>query len=75
GRRLLTGPRIVLHSVFGKLLPKDRDIAVLSPRFESDERLAGLMVTQLVIDDGWVALALGPESSRRTVWRTRTSLK
>jgi hypothetical protein len=28
------------------------------------------MVTQLVIDDGWMAMALGPVTTDRTAWRT-----
>lgn len=73
GRRLLTGPRIVLHSVFGKMLPKDQEIVILAPRVEGDPRFAGLMVTQLVIEDGWVAMALGPKSPERTAWRSETA--
>jgi hypothetical protein len=30
------------------------------------------MVTQLVIDDGWVAVSIGPALPHRTAWRTRT---
>lgn len=70
GPRLLTGPRIVLHSVFGKLLPKDQEVVLLAPHVDGDPRFAGLMVTQLVIEDGWIALALGPESPERTAWRS-----
>jgi len=72
GRRLKTGPRIVLHSVIGKLLEKDQEIQLLNPKMLADPRLAGLMVTQLVIEDGWVGLALGPAHPRRTAWRAPT---
>jgi hypothetical protein len=71
GAHLRTGPRLVLHSVFGKLLRKDQEIPVLAERVGDDPRLAGLMVTQLVIDDGWVALSIGPATPARTAWRTR----
>ncbi|MCH2113841.1 MAG: hypothetical protein MK171_02860 [Pirellulales bacterium] len=70
GRRLKTGPRVVLHSVIGKLLPKDQEIDVLHTDLEVDPRMAGLMVTQLEIDKGWIALALGPAHPQRTTWRT-----
>ncbi|MCA9233833.1 MAG: hypothetical protein KDA44_00065 [Planctomycetales bacterium] len=73
GRRLLTGARIVLHSVFGKMLPKDQEIVILAPRVEGDPRFAGLMVTQLVIEDGWLAMALGPQQPQRTAWRSETA--
>jgi hypothetical protein len=71
GAHLRTGPRLVLHSVFGKLLRKDQEIPLLTAPIGADPRLAGLMVTQLVIDDGWVALSVGPAHPERTAWRTR----
>lgn len=71
GAHLRTGPRMVLHSVFGKLLPKDQEVPVLAGPVGADPRLAGLMVTQLVIDDGWLALSVGPATPQRTAWRTR----
>jgi hypothetical protein len=71
GAHLRTGPRVVLHSVFGKLLPKDQEIPLLMAKLAEDPRFAGLMVTQLVIDDGWVAMSVGPTLPNRTAWRTR----
>ena len=70
GRQLRMGPRIVLHSVFNKLLRKDQEVQLVKQNVASDPRLAGLMVTQLVIDDGWIGLALGPRFDGRTAWRT-----
>ncbi len=69
GRNLRTGPRVVLHSVFGKLLLKNQEMPLLR-RDINDPRLEGLMVTQLVIDDGWIGLALGPKYPGRIAWRT-----
>ena len=69
GRRLKTGPRVVLHSVMGKLLPKNQQIDLVSAKLMLDPRFAGLMVTQLVLEDGWIGLALGPANPRRTAWR------
>ena len=70
GRRLKTGPRVVLHSVIGKVLVKDQEINLVNAKMKTDPRLAGLMVTQLVIEDGWIGLALGPAHPRRTAWRS-----
>lgn len=70
GRNLRTGPRVVLHSVFGKLLRKDQEVRLLKEGLADDPRLDGLMVTQLVIDDGWIGLALGPQLEGRTAWRS-----
>ncbi len=70
GYNLRTGPRVVLHSVMGKLFAKGQAIEVFRKEIEADSRLSGLMVTQLVIDDGWIALAIGPAAANRTAWRT-----
>lgn len=72
GRRLKTGPRVVLHSVIGKLLEQDHEITLLNAKVQEDPRLAGLMITQLVIEDGWIGLALGPAHPSRTAWRADT---
>ena len=72
GRRLKTGPRVVLHSIMGKLLVKDQEINLVNAKLMLDPRFGGLMVTQLVIEDGWIGLALGPASPRRTAWRAST---
>lgn len=70
GRNLRTGPRVVLHTVFGKLLDKDQELPLLKRDLGDDPRLEGLMVTQLVITDGWIGLSVGPEFAGRTAWRT-----
>ncbi len=66
GRRLKTGPRIVLHGIFGKLIEQDAEIRLMADGTQPDPRLNGLMVTQLVIDDGWIGLAIGPAHPDRT---------
>jgi hypothetical protein len=70
GRNLKTGPRVVLHSVMGKVFSRGRELPMVKKTLEADSRFSGLMVTQLVIDDGWMALALGPTTADRTAWRT-----
>ena len=72
GRNLRTGPRVVLHSVFGKLLLKDQELSLLHCD-TNDPRLEGLMVTQLEIDNGWIGLALGPEFPGRIAWRSQSA--
>ena len=39
-----TGPRMVLHGVFGKLLPKDQEVPVLAASITQDPRVEGMMV-------------------------------
>jgi len=72
GRRLKTGPRVVLHSIMGKLLAKNQEINLVNAKLMLDPRFAGLMVTQLVLEDGWIGLALGPANPRRTAWQAPT---
>jgi hypothetical protein len=74
GAHLRTGPRLVLHSVFGKMLRKDQEAPLLTARLNEDPRLSGLMVTQLVIEDGWIALSVGPATPERMAWRTRAAI-
>jgi hypothetical protein len=73
GAHLRTGPRLVLHSVFGKLLRKDQEVPLVAKRLDDDPRFAGLMVTQLVVDDGWFAMSVGPAREDRVAWRTRVT--
>ena len=63
GRR---GAQIALRGIFGKVFSKKQPIELTPERLATDPKLADLAVTQLVIDDGWMGLALGP---RRTAQR------
>ena len=38
----------------------------------NDKRYQGLMITQLVLEDGWVGLAIGPEINNRVAERSRS---
>ncbi|MEM6331029.1 MAG: hypothetical protein AAF790_12360 [Planctomycetota bacterium] len=57
--RMRTGRRLKLHGVFTNVLSEDRTIPLLAPP-AGDDRLRGLMLTQMVIADGWLGMALGP---------------
>jgi len=70
GHRIRTGPRIILHSVFGKLLHNQQQLSLLPEGLKQDSRFSGLMVTQLMLQEGWLALAVGPEHPQRVAWRT-----
>lgn len=71
--RLRHADRARLHAVFGKALAEDRtfDLVRLPSDADTAQRLAGLMITQLVIDDGWLGLSVGPATAERTAVRTR----
>lgn len=69
--RMRTARRAALHTVFGEIMPAGarRLLAATTP--EQRERMSGLMVTQLVIDDGWLGLAIGPQAPGRVALRER----
>ncbi|TWT38237.1 hypothetical protein KOR34_32060 [Posidoniimonas corsicana] len=69
--RMRSGRRAQLHAVFGKIMPPGRTLAVAASTPEQRRTLAGLMVTQLLIDDGWLGVALGPEAPQRTAVTNR----
>lgn len=54
---------VALRGIFSKVLSRERKISLLSGTVADDPRLAGLQVTQLVVEDGWIGLAIGPTST------------
>jgi hypothetical protein len=70
--RLSSGDRARLHNVFNSVLPPDRRIPIVQVDDPSDPRLGGLMITQLVLEDGWMGLAVGPTTSERVAERSRS---
>jgi hypothetical protein len=70
--RLSSSQRARLHNVFDSVLPSERRLPILHLENPEDPRLVGLMITQLVLEDGWVGLAVGPELSDRVAERSRS---
>jgi hypothetical protein len=58
--------------VFNAVLPAERAIPVVKLDAEEDDRLEGLMITQFVLEDGWLGVAIGPETSERVAERSRS---
>jgi hypothetical protein len=69
--RIGTGERARMHNVFNKVFTEDRPLPIVRLEEANDPRLAGLMITQLVLEDGWIGLAVGPTYAERTAERTR----
>ena len=67
--RLSSADRARLHNVFNGVLPPDRRMPIVRLDDPNDPRLSGLMITQLVLEDGWLGLAVGPAGSRRVAER------
>lgn len=61
GKRLGTGSQIALRSIFAQVFPKNRPIYLTPERMETNPKFADIQFTQLVIDDGWLGVALGPQ--------------
>jgi hypothetical protein len=64
-------PELALRGIFSKVLSRERKLNLLPDTLATDPRLAGLEVTQLVVEDGWIATAIGP--ARMTAHRETTT--
>ncbi|HEV2972027.1 MAG TPA: hypothetical protein VGY55_18785 [Pirellulales bacterium] len=56
-------PEIALRGIFSKVLSRERKLNLLPPALAVDPRLAGLEVTQFVVEGGWIGTAIGPARS------------
>jgi hypothetical protein len=70
--RISAGDRAVLHNVFKEVLSEERRLPILRLDNPKDMRLAGLMITQLVVEDGWLGMAVGPTTVGRLAERERS---
>jgi hypothetical protein len=70
--RLSSSDRARLHNVFNGVLPPERRMPIVRLDDPNDPRLAGLMITQLVLEDGWLGLAVGPQGDQRVAERSRS---
>ncbi len=60
GKRVRAKGQVALRGVFSKMFPKDEPWQLMPEVLIGDRRLAGLTVTQFVIQDGWIGWAIGP---------------
>jgi hypothetical protein len=58
--------------VFNEVLGVERHLPILKLQDPSDSRLAGLMITQFVLEDGWLGLAVGPGAGGRVAEQSRS---
>lgn len=54
---------VALRGIFSKVLSRERKISLLPSLVTDDPRLADLQVTQLVVEDGWIGVAIGPKAA------------
>jgi hypothetical protein len=61
----LSGPghqgriELALRTIFGKVFPKERPLALFPAQVAEHPKLVGMPVSHLAVTDGWLALALG----------------
>ena len=60
GERLGIRDQVALRGIFTKLFGDNREFAMLPARLAEDPRMEGLAITQYVIRDGWLGLAIAP---------------
>ena len=60
GNRLNVGDRIALAGIFGKVLSRNRKLSLINKQIAQAPELKDQQVTQFVICDGWIGVALGP---------------
>ncbi len=62
GPRLNTKGQVVVRGIFNRAFPRDRTFDLIDPKWSGDARLAGLRISQFVVQDGWIGVAVGPEA-------------
>lgn len=64
-RPLPIGQRVALSGIFNKVLSRNRKLSIINQQLAQSPHLADQQVTQFVIHDGWIAVALGPQAPGR----------
>jgi hypothetical protein len=70
--RISSTDRARLHNVFSTVLSEERRLPLVRLEKLSDSRLNGLAITQMVLEDGWIGMAIGPDAPERTAERSRS---
>jgi hypothetical protein len=70
--RISSTDRARLHNVFSTVLSEERRLPLVPLEKLNDSRLDGLAITQLVLEDGWIGVAIGPDAPDRTAERSRS---
>ena len=61
--------QVALRGIFSRVFNRSQPINLITKALRSDPRLEGLVVSQLVIDDGWVGVAIGSAPAERVTGR------
>lgn len=72
GERLRVGDQIALRGIFSRVLSRNRTLNLVNKQIALSPELRDQQVTQLVIHDGWIGVALGPKHpERKTIGTVR----
>lgn len=61
GERLGFGDQVKLRGVFSKILSRDGQISIINKQLKDNPRVSNLAVSQFVVEDGWIGVALEPK--------------
>jgi hypothetical protein len=62
GERLKLGDQVALRGIFANVLSRNRQLSIVNRQLLTRPQLTDLQVTQFVIQDGWIGIALGPQT-------------
>ncbi|WP_425616665.1 hypothetical protein NA78x_000317 [Anatilimnocola sp. NA78] len=65
GEKLRFGDQIALRGIFSRVLSRNRKLSLVNKQIAMSPELQDQQVTQLVIHDGWMGVALGPKHPQR----------
>ncbi len=71
GPRISAGSQIALRGIFARVFSRKSPWQLVPEQFVKDVKLKDLVITQFVIDDGWIGLAFGPKPAVNTARRQR----
>lgn len=71
GDFLNLGNRAMLAGIFERVLSRNRKLNLVNERISKSPELKDQQVTQFVIHDGWIGIALGPKLPSRTALQTK----
>jgi hypothetical protein len=61
GKSITLRGQVALRGIFSKTFPREKRFSLLPARIRDDPKLADLRVTQMVVTDGWLGIALGED--------------
>jgi hypothetical protein len=75
-KHVTAGSQFALRAIFSRILSKKAPWQLTPERLVNEPKLKDTEITQFVIEDGWIGLALGPKlpaplTARRPRWMTQ----